>query len=108
MIFFILSVFIPGPNKVAFLVSNYNPNRHSAAVSSEKPSPPGSRGEQLLLPPPLRDRLTLQPALVRYLERSQVLAWVDEPLARHAERLMEIARLEPNPQGLFQNFCSVM
>ena len=92
---------IPGPNKVAFLVSNYSSNR-----ASSQPSQPDDR-PQPLLPPALRERLNLQQALVGYLEREQVLAWANEPLARHSHRLLELARLEPNPQGLFRN-CSVM
>ncbi|CAI8047352.1 hypothetical protein GBAR_LOCUS26167 [Geodia barretti] len=90
-----------GPNKVAFLVSNYSSNR-----ASSQPSQPDDR-PQPLLPPALRERLNLQQALVGYLEREQVLAWANEPLARHSHRLLELARLEPNPQGLFRN-CSVM
>jgi hypothetical protein len=92
-----------GPNKVAFLVSNYSfPRRPTSALPSSSGDSPDS-----LLPPSLRERLSQQPALGPYLERGQVLAWGDRPAAGHSERLVEIAQLEQNPRGLLGN-CSVM
>ena len=97
--------FALGPNKVAFIVSHYTPP-HNTSSELHSESKSGDSPPQLLLPA-LKTRLSLQPALTGYLDQDQVLSWVDLPLHRHAQRLVELAQLEPNPQGLFHT-CSVM
>ena len=88
----------PGPNKVVFLISNYTPppnHPHQATKSTD------------ILSPPLKTRLSLQLPLRPYLDRGQVFSWGDQPDTRQAEKLVQIARLEPNPQGLL-SVCSLM
>lgn len=93
---------LSGSNKVAFLVSNYKPPQRTDPISHAM-----SQSATPLISPALRARLSLQPALSQYLERGQVLAWADEPLELHAGKLIEIARLEPNPTGIL-SLCSLM
>ena len=91
----------PGSNKVAFLISHYTPPQ------TAPPLPPSSSATPPLLSPPLKTRLSRQPALAEYLERGHVISWCDSPDIGHIGRLVEIAKLEPNPQGILST-CSVM
>lgn len=92
---------LPGPNKVSFLVTNYTPPHNTSHPDSKELS------GRSILSPALKTRLSLQPALAVYLDRGQVLSWTDAPLERHALRLVEMARLDPNPHGIL-GACSVM
>ncbi|XP_011404374.1 PREDICTED: uncharacterized protein LOC105312989 [Amphimedon queenslandica] len=78
-----------GPNKVAFLITNY--------VSD-------SGSTHSLINPDLKERLTHQSDLNKYLESDQVLSWHQDPRECHVTKLIEIAKSEPNPH----NNCTII
>lgn len=73
-----------GPNKVAFLITNY--------VSD-------SGSTHSLINPDLKERLMHQSDVYKYLESDQVLSWYQEPRECHVTKLIEIANSEPNPHN---------
>lgn len=101
----VLNLFLflyPGSNRVAFLVSNYNP-------PSTVPESPTGSGQ--VLSPSLRDRLYTQPPLRVYLDGGQVLSWNDVPSERQVTRLLELTRLELNPRNVLTSAleqCTVL
>lgn len=85
--FFELLCFISsGPNKVAFIVSNYSPPGCVVVDSSNE-----------LISPVLQTRLHNQDSLKRYLGKDQVLSWKSAPSVCHLDALLHLANLECNP-----------
>lgn len=92
--FFSVVIFV-GPNKVAFLITNY--------------SWPVDNPDTDLISPTLRRRLYSQEPLRVYLDREQVLSWVDSPSKVQATKLVELAQLENNPQNnLLNQACIIL
>lgn len=90
----IIVIDISGSNKVAFLITNYN--RFRQVLDNE------------LVSPELKSRLHLQEPLRPYLDGGQVLSWVGEPLEGHLAKLVELAELAKNPQGLLNQSCTIL
>lgn len=84
----------PGPNKVAFLITNYN--RYKQAVDNE------------LISEELKSRLYQQESLCPYLDGDQVLSWVGQPSNMHLARLIELARTENNPKNVINQACMIL
>ena len=107
--------FIVGPNKVAFLISNYTAPLNARLENEDQPE---SNEDSLINPnnprprlisSPLKVRLSHQEPLRIYLDREQVLSWSDEPERHHVERLLQLANAETNPQSFFAaNACSLL
>lgn len=83
-----------GSNKVAFLITNYN--RFKQALDNQ------------LVSPELKSRLHQQKPLRPYLDEDQVLSWLGEPSEGHLAKLVELAGLENNPQGLLNQACTIL
>lgn len=56
-----------------------------------------------LISPDLKSRLYKQDALRHYLDAGQILSWIDmdSPHDSQVKKLMELTRLENNPQAQF-------
>lgn len=100
-----------GPNKVAFLISNYTAPLN---VLLENENQPENNENSLssnpkLISSPLKVRLSHQEPLRIYLDRDQILSWSDEPERHHIERLLQLANMETNPQSFFAaNSCCLL
>ena len=88
-----------GPNKVAFLISNY---------SAPHNIPDSNKSTSSLIFPSLRTRLYHQEPLRAYLDGDHVMSWSDEPNELQAKRLVELASLEFNPQSILGNNCCLL
>lgn len=100
-----------GPNKVAFLISNYTAPLGVLLNDDEDPNDNNNhfQGNARLISPPLKTRLYHQEPLRIYLERDQVLSWSDEPERHHVERLLQLANMDSNPQSFFAaNSCCIV
>ena len=86
--------FFPGPNKVAFLITNFN--RYKQAVDNE------------LVSAELKSRLYQQESLCPYLDGDQVLSWVGQPSNVHLTRLIELAGAENNPKSIVNQACAIL
>ena len=82
----ICNVLFPGPNKVAFLITNY---KQTQVLSEE------------LISPDLKSRLYKQEALRHYLDAGQIMSWIDmdSPHDSQVKKLMELTGQENNPQA---------
>ena len=105
--------FFVGPNKVAFLISNYTAPLNALLENEGQPETNENSLTNLnkprLISSPLKIRLSHQEPLRIYLDRDQVLSWSDEPERHHVERLLQLANMETNPQSFFAaNSCCLL
>ena len=101
----------PGPNKVAFLITNYTAPLNALVENEQDPVDVNTfqSSSRRLISSPLKTRLSHQEPLRVYLEQNQVLSWSDEPERHHVERLLELTKAEPNPLSFFAaNSCCIV
>jgi len=82
-----------GPNKAAFLISNYN-------------APQDGSDANVLISNALKRRLYNQQPLRQYLDEGQVVSWNDKPNELQTNRLVELANQGCNP--VTNNSCIVL
>ena len=99
----------PGPNKVAFLITNYTAPLNALVENEQEDLESFQSSSHRLISSPLKTRLSHQEPLRIYLEQNQVLSWSDEPERHHIERLLQLTKMEPNPQSFFAaNSCCIV